>query len=195
LEFPTQEPCGCYDIGQIWTRTLETDAAIESLKASLEFSKTHGPLKFYDERQVIRESFNWGDANQRLGAALDSFIAKQVNEHGANAYFEVPGVQANTTYHAKEEECSTVVPDELKRQATPCQLAWIDVHEGVHREGCKMDAKSWNSILSKRIQEDINAYSAERDWLQLQRKRLLCACPYYNIRWKWKRTWARLWKP
>jgi hypothetical protein len=184
LGVSTQEPCGCYDIGQIWSRSLETNAAIESLKSSLSDVDFRYPVVDDPGADWPWPGIDdaWLRANLRLSAALAGFLAKQVNEHGTNANFEVPGVQASTAYRAKEGKCATVVPDEIRRQATPCQLAWIDVHEGVHREGCQKDGKAWNSKASNRIQEDINAYSTEHDWLELQRKRLLCACRYYNIR-------------
>ena len=61
------EPCACNDIGQIWLRALEVEAAVQSLDSS---------LKFNDERPVASDPFDWPQAEDKLVAALNQVLAE-----------------------------------------------------------------------------------------------------------------------
>jgi hypothetical protein len=170
------EPCACNDIGQIWLRALEVDAAVQSLDSSLKFNDEH-PQKVYDERRVINGPLDWPQVEGKLVAALNKVLA----EHAA-AIFEVNLQQAQTKYSANENACTTKWPPEVAKEATPCQLKWLDVHEAVHRTNCTQEGTSWHSTVHNKILDEIQAYSAERDWLIAQENKFLQTCDYYSVR-------------
>jgi hypothetical protein len=170
------EPCACNDIGQIWLRALEVDAAVQSLDSSLKFND-EPRLKVYDERHVINGPLDWPQVEDKLKAALTKVVA----EHEA-AIFEVNWQQAETKYHADKNACTTKWPPDVARQATPCQFAWLDKHEAVHRTNCTREGTSWHSTVRNKILDDVQAYSAERDWLIAQENQLLQTCDYYSVR-------------
>jgi hypothetical protein len=169
------EPCACNDIGQIWLRALEVDGAVQSLDFSLKFNDEH-PQKVYDERRVISGPLDWPQVEDKLVAALNKVLA----EHAA-AIFEVSLQQAQTKYNANENACTTKWPD-VASQATPCQFAWLDTHEAVHRTNCTQEGTSWHSTVRNKILDEIAAYSAERDWLLAKENHLLQTCDYYSVR-------------
>jgi hypothetical protein len=68
--------------------------------------------------------------------------------------------------------------------ATGCMKESLHAHEAVHQAACQ---NSWGirrqwATLNDFIKEEMDAYTAERDFLRQERKRLLCTCPYYALR-------------
>jgi hypothetical protein len=160
------EPCGCSDIGQIWLRALEVGAAVQSLDLSLQS----------DEAGKINSDSTWTPVQDKFVAAMK----KVLDEHLA-ANFE-DGPQAQTKYRSKENACTTKLDPEVAREATPCQLKWIDVHEAVHRTKCTQEGILWHSTVRNKILDEIAGYTAERDWLIAQENQLLQTCDYYSVR-------------
>jgi hypothetical protein len=155
------EPCACNDIGQIWLRALEVDAAVQSLDSSLQ-SNTGS---------------TWATVQDKFAAAM----GRVLDEHVA-ANFEKPGKQLDTFYDAARG-CHTE-PYEINNDLVPtrCQLKWLDVHEAAHRTNCTQEGTSWRSTLRNKILDEIAAYSAERDWLITHENQLLQTCDYYSVR-------------
>jgi len=178
--------CGCNDIGQIWVRSLEAAAAVKSLETSLKFNENLPP-PFYDERRSINAPLDWPRVNYLLETAINSVFAELDKSVGSGAEFESKGEQAVTGYQVVLGKCGTQLPKSVRETATACQLAWIDAHEAVHRKSCGKDGISWHSTVRSKIQDEIDAYSAESVWLEAQQQRLLCSCAYYSVRLEMER--------
>jgi hypothetical protein len=74
---------------------------------------------------------------------------------------------------------------------TSCMHEAYVRHEKVHLDSCK--TLSPTLFLKDRIEEEINAYGAQRKYLEEQRQQFLCACAYYSVRLEMERPLGGAW--
>ena len=74
-------------------------------------------------------------------------------------------------------------PAQYKVEPTPCMKAALDMHEAMsNRRMCEEMMLGRHLTLRPKIQEEIDAYTAEATFLQAERERLLCNCDYYAVK-------------
>jgi hypothetical protein len=164
LEAPA---CSCDDIAQIQYRISEDQAAVDAYQK-------------YQADQTTGLTLNTGDSYQKLQkfvqAALDEFASQSKLKPAMEG-----GEQAHTGFI--DGKCQTV-PIPHKIEPTPCMKAAVDLHEAVHRRMCEEQLFGRHLTLRAKIQEEIDAYSAEATFLEQERERLLCNCDYYALKFE-----------
>jgi hypothetical protein len=159
------ETCSCDDIAQIQYRIMEDAAAIDAY------------AKYREDRTT---PFTPNTASNYL--KLQTFVQAALNEFAGRAKLESPldaGEQAKTGFF--DGKCQTY-PAQYKVEPTPCMKAALDMHEAVHRRMCEELLLGRHVTLRPKIQEEIDAYTAEGKFLQDERQRLLCNCDYYAVK-------------
>ncbi|HWY20635.1 MAG TPA: hypothetical protein VNX26_05400 [Candidatus Acidoferrum sp.] len=183
-----QEVCGCNDLAQIEYRIREAKVTVDVIR---EYVDSVGSME-------LNTDASYGRSMNNLQHNLDSFADGSQLKPGNPG-----GEQAHTSYTA-EKGCHTDWPlptlgrtsvsDPLGTTevwtgwaATDCMNAATDAHEKVHREVCeefrRVHIPRW-IFLKDKLEEEIDAYTAERKYLLEQRQRLLCSCDYYSVRLK-----------
>jgi hypothetical protein len=164
LEVPA---CSCDDIAQIQYRISEDQAAIDAYQN-------------YQANQTTGLTLNTAGSYQKLQkfvqAALDEFAVQSKLKPAMEG-----GEQAHTGFI--DGKCQTV-PVPHKIEPTPCMKAAVDLHEAVHRRMCEEQLLGRHLTLRAKIQEEVDAYSAEATFLEQERERLLCNCDYYALKFE-----------
>jgi hypothetical protein len=159
------ETCSCDDIAQIQYRVMEDAVAINA---------------YANYREDHTTPFTPNTAKTYL--ELQNFVQAALNEFAGQAKLQSPfdaGEQARTGFF--DGKCQTY-PAQYKVEPTPCMKAALDMHEAVHRRMCEELLLSRHLTLRPKIQEEIDAYTAEAKFLQDERDRLLCNCDYYAVK-------------
>lgn len=182
------EPCGCKDIAQIEYYRREATGAVEELKREL------GSVGEFELNSDARYKTSQDNLKLKMDSLADASSLKPGNPGGE---------QARTSY-TTEKGCHTDWrtptfspidasndPDGITEvwslwPLTDCMKAALQAHEDVHMDVCQSLKKetmsgSW-AFFKDRLEEEIEAYSAQQKYLEKQQRRLLCSCPYYSIR-------------
>lgn len=157
--------CSCDDIAQIQYRIMEDAVAINA---------------YAKYREDFTTPFTPNTAKTYLG--LQNFVQTALNEFAGQAKLQSPfdaGEQARTGFF--DGKCQTY-PAQYKVEPTPCMKAALDMHEAEHRRMCEEMMLGRHLTLRPKIQEEIDAYTAEANFLQAERERLLCNCDYYAVK-------------
>ena len=159
------ETCSCDDIAQIQYRVMEDAVAINA---------------YANYREDHTTPFTPNTAKTYL--ELQNFVQAALNQFAGEAKLQAPldaGEQARTGF--VDGKCQTIWPP-YKVDPTPCMKAALDMHEAVHRRMCEEMLLGRHLTLRPKIQEEIDAYTAEATFLQDERERLLCNCDYYAVK-------------
>jgi len=164
LEAPA---CSCEDIAQIQYRISEDQAAIDAYQK-------------YQADQTTGLTLNTAGSYQKV----QNFVQAALNEFASQSKLRPAmegGEQAHTGFI--DGKCQTVqIPHKI--EPTPCMKAAVDLHEAVHRRMCDEQLFGRHLTLRAKIQEEIDAYSAEATFLEQERERLLCNCDYYALKFE-----------
>ena len=160
LPVSADAPCQCNDIAEIEYRIREDDAVIKEYERyGLEHTHTLNTKAAY--------------------ASMQSWVQGQLDKIASSATLAPPlpgGEQALTG--RVDGKCITVWPT-FQPAATSCLHEALDRHEAVHRKACE---EGLTLTLIAKAQEEIDAYTAEKNFLTDERSRLLCNCDYYALK-------------
>jgi hypothetical protein len=152
--------CNCDDMAQIQRRIDEDDVAI-NFSTDVWLKGLQGVGVLAPQLKPTAAIFE-----QSLGADL-----------GHSSFALAPVFTTDSPSNTSPPpDCE---PHYTEPDLTGCIHEALQVHEQVHVAACK----SGRSLsLRDFVQEEINAYTAERNFLVGERNRLLCTCPYYALR-------------
>jgi hypothetical protein len=164
-----EDVCDCDDMAQIQRRIDEDAVAIRA----------------YTDKYLSTSDITLNTSGNH--DALQASVQAQLSDVQTTlAQFLTTASPANTSRNnGPPPQCMS---EYTEPNLTHCMRAALGVHEWVHETACTKG--EWPTLLLRDfIKEEIDAYTAERNFLVSERKRLLCTCPYYALRFSHTGTW------
>lgn len=165
--------CTCDDLNNIQNRL----ANVNNISAAYQRALTN-PASF--PGLDLNGDFKTGYSN----------LTKQINATPVPVPYPVnyTGTPASdTNYSPFRVACTESFPDNV----SACIVASLHAHEDVHLSACQAWLQpqlanppitaDWRPSMQAGLQEELNAYAAERAYLENQRQQLMCSCPYYAL--------------
>jgi hypothetical protein len=154
--------CKCDDMAQIQRRIDEDAVAIRA----------------FTDKYLSGSAFTLDTSGNR--SALQASVQAQLSDVQTSlVQFLTTASPANT--YKKFGPPDQCVTDYTEPDLTHCIRAALGVHEWVHETACAKGDWPY-TLLRGFIKEEIDAYTAESNFLVGEKSRLLCTCPYYALR-------------
>lgn len=117
---------------------------------------------------------------ERESPEMQEAVLKELNQlNSGNNPLASPFTGNGKLYSTGGVFCATSEPT---MNLTPCLRHALELHEAVHREYCNATHGLYR-MYQATAGEEVRAYTAERNFLVGERKRLLCNCDYYALKY------------